>query len=127
MLTRFLLRLYLFYKGIRFYRTTNVPKSPEFKQTIFRTVAQHELQFYFYREISDDLIYRRGRIREEKFTGYVLQVKLDDNLPEIFRQFNNLKFFFKGRDFLFTDEKLICDCLLNIFVDFLKHELERTK
>lgn len=118
-----LFKLYLFFHGIRFYKTDAVPKSPEFRTASFQTVGRHNVEFFFYREVCEDIIYSKGRIRKEKFIGYVLKARFDETLPDIFCQYNNMKFFFNSRYLKITDENKICDALLSIYLDFLRHEL----
>ena len=125
MLQKLLFRMYLFYKGIRFYKTETIPKSPEFRKAVFETVGNHQVEFYFYREICEDLIFRRGGIRKQTFIGYVIQARFDKNLPEVLYQYNNLKFFFNSKNFVLKDESQICHALLNIYLDFLRSELRK--
>lgn len=120
-------RWYLFYKGIRFYKTESIPKSPEFRKAVFQTVGDHKIQFFFYREICEDLIFKRGRIKKETWIGYLIQTKIDDNLPECLRRYNNLKFFFNSRNWVVSDQEKTTDTLLRIYLDFLKTELESNR
>lgn len=125
MVTGCLFKLYLFYKGIRFYKTDATPRTPQFRTAAFQTVGQKQVEFHFYRETFEDLIYKRGRIRTESFVGYIIQAKLDDELPERLTRYNNLKFFFNSKNWILKDDKLICQTLLNIYLDFLNAELKQ--
>lgn len=116
----------IFHKGIRFYKTGMIPKNPEFKSAQFETIEGHSIEFYFYREVCEDLIFRRGRIRREKFVGYVIQAQFDEKLPEKLHAFNNLKFFFNTKDFFFRDEQVVVRNLLSIYLDFLRTEIKST-
>lgn len=127
MLKRFLFKLYLFHRGIRFYRTGTVPGTLQFKTAVFQTVNGRQVEFHFYKEQCEDLIYKHGIIRREKFIGYVIQAKLDQTLPANLVNYNNLKFFFNSRNWLFKNDDFICETLLNIFLDFLKADLEQSK
>lgn len=124
MFRKLFFRLYLFFNGIRFYQTDALPQSKQFKTAVFETVANHIVEFHFYREECEDLIYRFGQIRSERFIGYVIQAKLDKDLPEILYRYNNLKFFFSGRDWLIRDDDEICGILLNVYLDFINDELK---
>jgi len=116
-------KLYIFLFGIRFYKTEAVPKSPEFRTATFETVGKHRVEFFFYREVCEDLIFRHGAIHKEKFIGYVIQAKFDQELPEVLYQYNNLKFFFNSKYLRINSEERICRALLDIYLDFLRHEL----
>lgn len=117
----------IFNRGIRFYETTIIPKSPDFKSKKFETVSGHEIKFYFYKEECEDLIHRRGKIRKEVFTGYTVQAHFDDEIPikHDLRRFNNMKFFFNGKDFPEMDEQSIADHLLEVYMDFIRSELNK--
>lgn len=127
MFKRFLFRLYLFHKGIRFYRTDTMPRCPQFKTAVFQTVGNHRVEFHFYRESCEDLIYKNGRIRSEKFIGYTIQAKLDQDLPEKLAAYNNLKFFFNSKNWILKDDEVICQTLLHIYLDFIDAELKYKK
>lgn len=127
MLKRFLFKLYLFHKGIRFYRTDATPRTPQFRTAVFQTVGNHQVEFHFYREACEDLIYKHGRIRSEKFIGYVIQAKLDQALPDKLACYNNLKFFFNSKNWILKDDDAICETLLTIYLDFLRTELKQNR
>lgn len=124
MLKRFIIKLILFYKGIRFYKTECVPKYPEFKKAEFKTINDSSIVFYFYKEECEDLIFKRGRISNEKFVGYIIQAVFSEDIPPSVYKYNNLKFFFNINKLLVNDEDTIIECLLNIYLDFIKYELE---
>lgn len=115
--------MYLYFKGIRFYETECIPKSPEFRKAVFDTVNKKQVEFYFYREICEDIIFKRGKLSKETFIGYVIQARFDSSFPEKIYRFNNMKFFFNSKNVLVTDEYQICDTMLHIYLDFLKIEL----
>lgn len=126
MLKRFLFKLYLHYKGIRFYRTQATPSSPQFRTAVFQTVGNLQVEFHFYKETCEDLIYKQGRIRSETFIGYLIQANLPDCLPETLTRYNNMKFFFNSKNWLLRDDNAICETLLNIYLDFLNSELRKS-
>ena len=127
MFKKFLFKLYLYHKGIRFYRTDVAPRGPQFKTAIFQTVGNHLVEFHFYRESCEDLIYRNGRIRSEKFIGYIIQARLDQKLPGKLYSYNNLKFFFNSKNLFLKNDTDICEALLHIYLDFLKTEMTEIK
>jgi hypothetical protein len=124
MFKRLLFKLYLFHKGIRFYKTESTPRVPQFRTAVFQTVGNSQVEFHFYKEVCEDLIFKHGAIRSEKFIGYVIQAKLSNVLPEKLAAYNNLKFFFNTKNLILKDEDTICDTLLNIYLDFLRKELK---
>lgn len=120
-----LFRWLIFFKGIRFYETTYIPKSPGFRSISFETVGDEKVEFYFYRDECEDLIYRRGQFRKEKFIGYVIQAQFPENLPSRLHRFNNLKFFFNSKSFAADNEEDAVRRLLNIYIELLTMELKR--
>ena len=119
----FLFRLYLYFAGVKFYMTNSIPKSPQYKTALFEVVNGKNVEFFFYREEGEDLIYRRGRIRRETFVGYVIQAKFDIAFPEILYKYNNLKFFFNINNVLKVSEEDVSKVLLSIYMDFLKSDM----
>lgn len=125
-LKRLFLGLYLNYKGIRFYKTDTTPKTPEFQRAVFKTAGGYTVEFVFYKEIFEDLIYKRGVFSKEQFIGYVIQARFDEDLEGSLIRYNNLKFFFNSRNIILRDEHSIAATLLSIFLDFIKLELQDT-
>lgn len=127
-MTNFLKELFLrwliFRKGIRFYETTMIPKAPGFTSATFESLSGHQVEFYFYKETCEDIIFRRGKVFKEKFIGYVIQAKFDIDLPLTLRRYNNMKFFFNGKDFNQHDENLVVKKLLSIYLDLLRSEMK---
>lgn len=126
MIKRLLFLLYLYFNGIRFYRTNETSRLQHFRTAKFETVGNHTVEFKFYKEECEDLVYRFGRIKSEKFIGYVIHARLDDDLPHLLLRYNNLKFFFGNRNWNRWDDNTICDMLLNIFLDFINNELKNS-
>lgn len=124
MLNKILLRLYLYINGMRFYETMAVPKTPEFKKAVFEVVCDRRVEFYFYKEVTEDLLFLRGKIKKQSSVGYVIQARFDENLPAKLYRYNNLKFFFTSSNIIINDDDMICSVLLEIYLDFLRQEME---
>jgi hypothetical protein len=120
----FLFRLYLYFVGVKFYKTNSVPKSPEYKTASFEMVDGKKVEFFFYREEGEDLIYKLGGVRREEFVGYVIQARFNEELPEILYKYNNLKFFFNINNVLRVSEEDISKVLLSIYMDFLESDMK---
>lgn len=125
-LKRLLLRMILFFKGVRFYETTAVPKSPEFRKVEIRLVNGHRVEFYFYKEHCEDLIFRYNKISRETFYGYVIQARFCDNLPEVLYRYNNVKFFFNPKAIFGFNEEILTEVLLEIYLNFIKEEIKQS-
>lgn len=122
-----LFKLYVYFYGVRFYKLDREVSTSEFRSAQFETVCGREIQFHFHKEEYDDFIYKRGKVRNKVFTGYIVRADLSDELPNTLTRFNNLKIVFNQRRLSLFQEKQVCDFLLLIFLEFLKKELEKTQ
>jgi hypothetical protein len=116
-------KLVLFVRGIRFFKTDIIPSNAEFRKAEFKTLNDHTVEFLFYREVFQDIIFRRGRIHKENFHCYIIQSKFDNDLPPDIKQFNNLKFVFNLNSVFLIEEEKVCEVLLGVYLDFIKREI----
>lgn len=126
-LKNLLVRWMVYRKGIRFYATETVPKSESFKAVEFANTHGVGVEFFFFREESRDIIYKRGMITRERFVGYVIQARFEEHYPETLRSFNNMKFFFNTKEFVAVEEDRLLPILLDIYLDFIKQEMLAAK
>jgi hypothetical protein len=96
----------------------------QISQVVVRTIQGHEIEFVFYKETYNDLLYRFGDIFKEDYHGYIVHAKFDKDLPPVLYQFNNLKHFFKGKTYPWIPEDVVCQVLLSIYLNMLKREME---
>lgn len=120
---RLWLKIILFYRGIRFYQTDIVPKSPEFRSAEFRLIGGQIVEFFFFKDESVDLIFKRGKITRELFIGIVIQARFESDASPVLRRYNNLKFFFNTKNILVSDENEIAAALLQIYIRFIENEV----
>lgn len=125
MFKKLILKLYLTFRGIRFYETDTMPKSQEIRKVIFELIDDRQVEFYFYRETFVDLIYKAGAIKEVEFVGYMVRANFHEDVPEKLMKYNNMKFVFLANDYLLDDEQLICETLLGIYLDLIKTQLSK--
>ena len=123
MLKSLFFKLFVFFKGVKFFKYDTALQQTEFKKAVFKTVGDHNLEFLFYKQVAEDLVYRRGRVTRHSFVGYVIQLKVDENLPAEIYKYNNLKFFFKNQSYFVKDENQIASLLLNIYLDYIRKEM----
>ena len=124
----FLVRVYLYFRGIRFYKTADIPTSAVFLKTVVKTVEGRQIVFNFYKESFEDFVHRHGRCCKKVFSGIVVEAKLDESLPTRLYKFNNMKIFFKEIDGSFIGERNASAIVLNAFLDFIICELaEKSK
>lgn len=127
MFKRILLNVLLFYKGIRFYKTDRALRTKEFKKAVFKTHENHILEFYVYKENMDNLVLIRGRIKHITEVVYIIQLKITDDLPLFFSEYNNLKILFSSNSLFEIDQDYIANILLNVYIEFLLNEIKNRK
>lgn len=122
---RLLVRLYLYVRGIRFFRSLVIPTDAVWMRKEIRTVCGRQVDFNFYRQTYEDYIYRFGKCITKEFTGVLIEAKVGDDLPKILFKFNNLRLMFDDRHYAWTEQIHANDIVLNIFLDFIISEIEK--
>lgn len=117
------LRLILRLRGIRFYETSHVPRSQPMRKGIFTTRNQGPVEFHFYKEFCEDLVYKHGKIRKLRFVGFIVQAQFAETVAPPLRRYNNLKFFFPAEYLKFLNDQQVTEALLRIYLEFIQHEL----
>lgn len=124
LLQKLLIYLFIYTKGLRFYKTCYKPLTATFREAKFITIKNHIVKFSFYREVFEDLYYKENRIVRKKVNVYIIQSQFDTTLPTNITKFNNLKFVFTDKFIFITNENLLTSILLKIHLKFIKEELE---
>lgn len=120
---KFLVRTYLYIRGIRFYKTGDIPRSAVFLKTEIKTVEGRQIVFNFYKESFEDYVHRFGKCYKKVFSGVVVEAKMDESLPPNLYKFNNMRIFFKEIDGGFIGERVASAIVLNAFLDFIIADL----
>lgn len=118
-----LLKLRIYLKGIRFYKSDLEPLSDEFKVLSVETIDNKFIKFYFHEDDYIDYIFKRGKIEKVTFKTLTIRAIIDESFEEQYLSFNNLKIVFKIDEFCFEDRDKLIKVLLNIFLSFIKKEL----
>ncbi len=118
-----LLKLRIYLKGIRFYKTDLEPLSDEFKVLSVETIDNKFIKFYFHEDDYTDYIFKRGKIQKVTFKTLTIRAVIDESFEEQYLSFNNLKIVFKIDEFCFEDRDKLIKVLLNIFLSFIEKEL----
>ncbi len=118
------LRLLIYYKGIRFYKSVTMPVNEGFKKMSIQMTDGKNIEFYFHEDEYIDYIYKRGRIKKCVFKTHTIRSVMSEGIDEKLLSFNNLKIVFKSNDFYFTDRDIFIKALLSVYLDFIKKELE---
>lgn len=118
-----LLKLRIYLKGIRFYKSDLEPLSDEFKVLSVETIDNKFIKFYFHENDYIDYIFKRGKIEKVTFKTLMIRAIIDESFEEQYLSFNNLKIVFKIDEFCSEDRDKLIKVLLNIFLSFIKKEL----
>ena len=121
----FLLTVYV--RGIKFYESCYTPKTSEFKEAIFVTVDDYLIKFTFYKETFENIKYIRNRVVKEKYVVFIVKTNFDNKLPNSLINFNNLKYVFTSTYMYDSNDEIIADILLYIYLKFIKHEITQQK
>lgn len=117
------LKLLIYYKGIRFYKSDIEPISEGFKKMSVVMVDGKVIEFYFHEDEYTDYIYKRGKIKKSIFKTHTIRSVMSEGIDEKLLSFNNLKIVFRSNDFYFIDRDTFIKTLLSVYLDFIKKEL----
>lgn len=118
-----LLKLRIYLKGIRFYKSNIEPITNEFKVLSIETIDNKFMKFYFHEDEYTDYVYKRGRIEKTTFKTHTIRAVIDSSFEKKYLTFNNLKIVFKSDEFGYEDRDKLIKVLLDIFLRFIKKEL----
>ncbi len=118
-----LLKLRIYLKGIRFYKSNIEPITNEFKVLSIETIDNKFIKFYFHEDEYTDYVYKRGRIEKTTFKTHTIRAVIDSSFEKKYLTFNNLKIVFKSDEFGYEDRDKLIKVLLDIFLRFIKKEL----
>lgn len=119
---RFLIRLWLYFIGVRFYRTLLIPNKAEVLKTTFELVDEQNIEFLFYRETFSDICYRKGKFKNKLYYSFIIQGKFPETLENSLIRFNGQFFFFKGSWLRWVNTEILADELLRVYLDYLREE-----
>lgn len=120
-----LVRVYLYFRGIRFFRSQSIPTDAVWMKKEIRTVCNRSVVFNFYRQTYEDYVYRFGVCFTKPFTGVLIEAKMGNDLPIKLFKFNNLRLMFEDRHYSWTDSTHANDIILSVFLDYIIRELEQ--
>jgi len=124
MFNKILLRIIIFFIGIRFYKTTYIPKSESFIEAKFTTIDNKIIEFLFYKEIITDIkLINNNFIKKEK-TFYIIKSIFFSDVPDDILKYNGVSCIFYNRYLQLYNNKDIADTLLEVYLDFIKNELK---
>lgn len=120
----YILKLWIYFLGIRFQETKLTPGSVEIIKSEFKTVKNHKINFLFFKEIHKDIVYKQGSFFSSKSESFVIQAQFDNQLSDNIVKFNYTKYFFRDKCFNWFSDQETADILLSIYLEFIKSQLE---
>lgn len=122
-LIKFFLNIYIHLSGVRFYSSESLPIKDEFRKFIVKTLHGYEITFTFYKEKRTFIQYCFKKMKKRSCMIYVVSSAFDDNAPELIKRYNNMRIFVDNSSFLLFDENAIVMTLLDVYLDYLLHEM----
>lgn len=119
----FLIKLWIYFIGVRFYKTLFVPENAETIKSVFKTSGDKEIKFLFFQESYEDIVYKRGKFSTINTHAFILQVKIDEEIQTPALRFNHTRYFFHGTFFPWFKDQDVADALLTIYLKFLEKQL----
>lgn len=121
---RQLLLWWTYWFGIRFYKTVTVPISSEVLRSEFKTVGGQEIHFLFFREVYEDIVFKRNRFFTLETHAFILVAKFGDDIVGPVVTFNHAKYLFRGIHFHWFSDQNVSDVLLNIYLKFIRSKIK---
>lgn len=113
----------LYFRGVRFYETDKPPSTPKLVSKTYSTLKGHKVEFHFYKEQVEDLVFKRGKIQHKHFVCYVVQACFPGEMPDSLRSLNNLKFFMPKSRSKHLNDDLLVEQLLSVYLNLLHEKL----
>lgn len=120
-------RIYIYFTGIKFFKTDIHPVTKPLRSAIFTTIKGDIITFNFYKEVSEDIFFIKGNIIKEKFYYYVVIADFPTQSFEELKEFNNLRYCFREDSIWIKDEVKISQMLIGVYMDFITSEIELKK
>ena len=120
---KYLINLYIHLAGVRFYSSDTIPIKREFRKFIVKTLHGYEINFTFYKEKRNFIKYFFKKMRRYQCTIFVVAAVFDDKAPESVRKYNNMRIFVNDSSFFLSDENIVVQTLLKVYLDYLLNEM----
>lgn len=124
----FILRLLIYFKGIRFFKSDADPTLDCYSEVDViigggKDDISRKISFHFYEDSYRDYLYKRGKVSKVIFKTQIIRAVFPDDVDEHLIKFNNLKIVFRMDGFLLFDRTTIAKALLPIFIEYIGKEL----
>lgn len=118
-----LVSLYIHVAGVRFYSTETLPVKKDIRKFVVKTLHGYEITFTFYKEKLNYTQYVFRTLKRRDCTIYAVTAHFDRKAPERVRRYNSVRIFVRDSLLFLSDESAIIMTLLNVYLDYLLHEM----
>lgn len=118
-----LVSIYIHLAGVRFYSTETLPVKQDIRKFVVKTLHGYEITFTFYKEKLNFTQYVFRSLRKRNCTIYAVTAHFDKLAPESVRRYNSVRIFVRDSLLFLSDEDSIIMTLLNVYLDYLLHEM----
>lgn len=127
MFKRLTIKLLFYLKGLKFYRTTIVPKNNHIKTALFRTESGRTIEFQIYAVEFQKYVYRRGQFTGSVKKGYLIEPVFDPSFPHALTRFNGTRLIFILHHLFLKDDEVLTRILLDAYLEFIQAEIKAVK
>lgn len=121
-ISRWLLQIYVYIYGIRFYRSDINDYSGGFRSLTIRSNSDRNIKMTFYELKLVDQVMRFGNLFESPTIVYIVKMDIHEDYPESIRTFDNAKIIFRSHYLNLWSKELISEVLYRACVDYITYE-----
>lgn len=127
MLRKLFIKVWLYFRGMSFHRTTAEPGHAYIKRALFETETGKSIEFQIFPVEPQYYSYRFGKHRRIKRSGYLIELVFDRGFPNSLTRFNGLRLIFHFHPYLLREEKVLTRVILNAYLDYIHREIKKTR
>ena len=124
-----LVKKWLYHRGIRFYESKTLPSHSESIRTQFSGKRKPEgtdirVTFEFFREVFKDKVYRQGVFTTEEYEVFFIRATVEGQLDPKLLKFNDTRLLCKHGFFPRLADEAIADILQGLYIAYMKEQLQ---
>lgn len=119
---RWLLQIYVYVYGIRFYRSDLSDCDKGFRSLTIRSASDRDIKLTFCELKYTDQVMRFGKLYESSSYAYVVKMNVHKDYPESLTYFDNAKIVFRSQYLNLWSRELISEVLYRACIDYITKE-----
>ena len=120
MFTRFIVILYVYLVGVRFYKIPDDFLTRKYRDVVCITHDGKKITFTFYNATHTLYIYKRDKAVRINRKALIVKAAYDEDFPEEIKRFNELVFYFTGLFARLYRSKIINEIMILAYLDVVK-------